>query len=124
MPRKKASIVSIGHNSGTMDKLIKSFVERFENLDKDKDALNDDFKQLAAEAKDSGLNVKAIKIIVRERKMEIEKREELELALIQYRSALGMLSGTELGEAALKRENETGDAGDKEDEDGNPRGRT
>jgi len=117
MPKKSAKVISIGHNSGTIDKVIKSFVERFENLEKEKDDLNEDFKELSSEAKDAGLNVKAIRQIVRERRMDMEKREELEMALAQYRAALGMLSGTELGEAALKREAETAAAGDKEGSD-------
>jgi len=117
MPKKSAKVVSIGHNSGTIDKVIKTFVERFENLEKEKNDLKDDFKELSKQAKDAGLNVKAIRQIVREREMDMEKREaleELNMTLNEYRAALGMLSGTELGNAALKRKAEEAAADDKE----------
>ncbi len=83
--------------SGTQDtggvagKRLVSFLERVEGLEEEKTALADDIKEVYAEAKGVGFDVKTIRRIVRLRKMEPEKRQEEDAILELYKSAIGMV---------------------------------
>lgn len=69
---------------------LRSFIERIENLDEQIKGLQEDRKEVLAEAKSSGFDAKTIAHVVRlRRKAEHERREEDEL-LELYKSALGM----------------------------------
>ena len=83
--------ISIGHNSGAVDgEALKSYVDRLEALDTERQTFTDDMKDVFNEAKDAGLDVKTIRSVLRWRKKEKELREaELEM-LETYMSALGM----------------------------------
>ena len=50
---------------------LKAFVERVERLEEEKKAIADDIRDVYAEAKGSGFDVKALRAIVRLRKQEI-----------------------------------------------------
>ena len=82
-------MTEIGHNSIAADRL-KSFIQRIEKLEEDKAAIGEDIKQVYAELKGTGFDAKTIRTIIRERKMDIEKRREQEELLELYRAALGM----------------------------------
>lgn len=85
---------------------LESFVDRLCNLLAQRDELNDDIKELKAEAKSHGFTVKALDAIVKEKRETEEQREarhELETITETYRAALGMLDGTPLGRAARER---------------------
>lgn len=69
---------------------LRSFVKRIEKLEEDKTSVAEDIRDVYAEAKSTGFDVKAIRQIVRLRKMEVEKRREQEEILELYKSALGM----------------------------------
>lgn len=69
---------------------LKSFIQRIEKLEEDKAAVSEDLKEVYGEAKGTGFDVKIIRQIVRVRKMDTEKRHELEELLELYKSALGM----------------------------------
>jgi len=69
---------------------LKSFVKRIEKLEDDKASVLEDIRDVYAEAKGTGFDVKIIRQIVRLRKMEIEKRREQEELLDLYKSAIGM----------------------------------
>jgi len=87
------SDIGVGHNSVTaiaVDQL-RSIIERVERLEDDKKAITDDIKDVYAEAKGNGYDVKALRTIVRMRKIEISKREEEEAVLETYLAALGMI---------------------------------
>jgi uncharacterized protein (UPF0335 family) len=78
-------------NSGEISsERLRSFVKRIEKLEEDKAAVSEDLKEVYAEAKGTGFDVKIIHQIVRIRKMELEKRREQEELLDLYMSALGM----------------------------------
>lgn len=81
---------------------LRSFCERVERLEEEKKALADDIKEVFAEAKGAGLDVKTLRQIVRERKMDRADWQESQAMLELYRGALGMLSDTPLGQAALR----------------------
>jgi uncharacterized protein (UPF0335 family) len=70
---------------------LKAFVERIERLEEEKKALADDIRDVYAEAKANGFNVKALRAIVRMRKQSLEERREQEAVLEIYMHALGML---------------------------------
>lgn len=72
---------------------LKAFVERVERLDEERKALSDDIKEVYAEAKVNGFDVKALRTIIRLRKMDVETRKESEAILETYMHALGMLIG-------------------------------
>jgi uncharacterized protein (UPF0335 family) len=69
---------------------LKAIVERVERLEEEKKAISDDIRDVYAESKASGFDVKALRTIVRLRKMEASEREEQEAILDTYRHALGM----------------------------------
>lgn len=55
---------------------IRSFVERIERLEEDKAAVAADIKEVFAEAKGEGYDVKTLRAIIRERKKEPAERDE------------------------------------------------
>ncbi|SFG65436.1 Uncharacterized conserved protein, UPF0335 family [Methylobacterium gossipiicola] len=83
---------------------LKSFIERIERLEEEKAGLASDIKDVYAEAKGTGFDVKTIRKIVRLRKMDHAKRQEEEAVLELYMMALGMLGDTPLGRSAVERE--------------------
>ncbi|WP_207481416.1 DUF2312 domain-containing protein [Arenibaculum pallidiluteum] len=69
---------------------LRSFVERIERLEEEKKGLQDDIKDVYAEAKGTGFDVKIIRQIIRLRKQAKEERQEQEELLELYKAALGM----------------------------------
>lgn len=69
---------------------LKAFIERVERLEEEKKALSDDIRDVYAEAKGNGYDVKALRTIVRLRKMDTDERKEQETILDTYMHALGM----------------------------------
>lgn len=90
---------TIGHNSGEAEypatKLaadqLRSIIERIENLDGQINDLRSDQKDIYAEAKGNGYDVKALRTIVRMRKQDPNERAEQETILETYQHALGMI---------------------------------
>jgi uncharacterized protein (UPF0335 family) len=82
---------------------LRSLIQRVERLEAEKAGIADDIKEVFAEAKGHGFDTKTMKQIIRLRKMDAAEREEYEALLDIYKAALGMLDGTPLGEAALRR---------------------
>ncbi len=70
---------------------LKAFVERVERLEEEKKAIADDIRDVYAEAKVNGFDVKALRSVVRLRKQDINDRKEQEAILETYLHALGML---------------------------------
>jgi uncharacterized protein (UPF0335 family) len=86
-----------GHNhspAGFAADQLKSFVERLERLAEEKQTIQDDMKDVFAEAKGSGFDVKQIRKVLQIRKMDKDKREEDEAVLELYLQALGMVFPT------------------------------
>jgi len=69
---------------------LRSFIERIERLEEEKAGISADIKEVYSEAKGTGFEVKAMRQVVRLRKMEVESRRELEELLDLYKRALGM----------------------------------
>ena len=66
--------------------------------------LADDIRDVYAEAKGNGYDVKALRAVVRMRKQDAEKRREHDALVETYAHALGMLADTPLGRAAMRRD--------------------
>lgn len=69
---------------------LKSIIGRIEKLEEEKSAIGADIKEVFAEAKGNGFDVKAIRQIIKLRKMDAQEREEEETILETYMRALGM----------------------------------
>jgi|SRR5882757_3713355 len=97
----------IGHNSGAATRFakdqLKSIIDGIERLEEEKKTLSDDIRDIYAEAKGNGYDVKALRTIVRLRKQDANARAEQEAILDIYMHALGMLADLPLGQAALKK---------------------
>jgi uncharacterized protein (UPF0335 family) len=70
---------------------LKSIIERIERLEEEKKAISDDIRDVYAESKGNGFDVKALRAIVRMRKQDPNERQEEETILETYMQALGML---------------------------------
>jgi uncharacterized protein (UPF0335 family) len=70
---------------------LKAFVERVERLEEEKKAIADDVRDVYAEAKANGYDVKALRTVIRLRKQDVNERKEQEAILETYLHALGML---------------------------------
>lgn len=69
---------------------LRSFIERVERLEEEKAALTADIRDVYAEAKSAGFDVKVIRQIVRLRKMDKADRQEQEELLDLYKRALDL----------------------------------
>jgi uncharacterized protein (UPF0335 family) len=70
---------------------LKAFVERVERLEEEKKTIADDIRDVYAEAKGNGFDVKSLRVVVRLRKQDVNERKEQEAILDTYLHALGML---------------------------------
>lgn len=69
---------------------LQSFISRIERLEEDKANIAADIKDVYAQAKADGFETKAMRQIVKIRKMEDHERKEQEEMLDLYMHALGM----------------------------------
>ena len=72
---------------------LRSFVERIERLEEEKAALAADVRDVYAEAKAVGFDVKIMRQVLRLRKLDQADRQEQETLLDLYLHALGMAEG-------------------------------
>lgn len=70
---------------------LQSIVERIERLEEEKKTISDDVKDVYAEAKGNGYDVKALRKIISLRKQDPQERQEQETILETYMQALGMI---------------------------------
>lgn len=70
---------------------LKAVVERIERLEEEKKAIADDIRDVYAEAKGNGYDIKALRTIIRLRKQDKSERQEHEAILETYMHALGMI---------------------------------
>ena len=69
---------------------LRLLIERIERLEEEKKAMADDIRDVYAEAKARGYDAKAMRQVVRLRKMETQARQEAEAILDTYKAALGL----------------------------------
>lgn len=90
---------TIGHNSAADEpatkfakEQLRSVIERIERMEEEKKVIAEDIRDIYAEAKGNGYDVKALRTIVRMRKQDPNERAEAETVLETYMHALGMLA--------------------------------
>ena len=71
---------------------LKAIIERIERLEEEKKTISDDIRDVYAEAKGNGFDVKALRSIVSLRKQDTDERREQQAVLETYMHALGMLN--------------------------------
>lgn len=70
---------------------LRAFIERIERLEEEKQTIADDIKEVFAEAKGTGFDTKAMRVIIRQRKKDRAEREEEEAMIELYMQALNMI---------------------------------
>jgi uncharacterized protein (UPF0335 family) len=75
---------------------LRAFIERVERMSEEADAIKEDIKEIWAEAKGNGFDVKVLKRIVNIRKDQ-KSYDEQEAILQLYMNALGMTSAANEG---------------------------
>ena len=70
---------------------LKSIIERVEKLEEEKAAIASDIKDIFAEAKGNGYDVKTLRKVISLRKKDAAERDEEEYLLDTYKRALGMM---------------------------------
>ncbi len=79
---------------------LSGYVQSIVGLHEQRDELNAEIKQVYDQAKEAGFVTSMLRKVVTEYRMEAEERAAQYALLDAYRSALGLLAGTPLGEAA------------------------
>jgi uncharacterized protein (UPF0335 family) len=74
---------------GVAAERLRSFVQRIERLEEDKAGLGQDLKEVYAEAKGEGFDVKVLRKLISLRKRDPQQRREEEELLELYLSAIG-----------------------------------
>ncbi|WP_319485860.1 DUF2312 domain-containing protein [uncultured Cohaesibacter sp.] len=85
----------MSNTGGVAADQLRAFVERIERLEEEKKAISDDIKDVYAEAKGNGYDVKVMRQVVRMRKQDSNERMEMEALLDLYLHALGMAPSAE-----------------------------
>ena len=71
---------------------LKAIIERIERLEEEKKTISDDIRDVYAESKANGFDVKALRTVVKLRKQDVNERNEQQAILETYLHALGMLA--------------------------------
>lgn len=74
---------------------LRTIIERIEKLEEEKAAIGADIREIFAEAKGNGYDTKALRQILKLRKMDESERQEQESMLDLYMRALGMAPDAE-----------------------------
>ena len=69
---------------------LKSFINRIERLNEEREALSADIREVFAEAKGTGFDTKIMRQIIRLRKMDKADYQEQEALLEMYKDAMDM----------------------------------
>jgi uncharacterized protein (UPF0335 family) len=73
---------------GVSGQILRSFVERIENLEERKKEIADDIRDVLAEAKGAGFDPKVLRAVMKLRAMDSNDREEQEYLIDTYMRAL------------------------------------
>ena len=90
MAGKKSEPKGEGLNSASAPEKLRRYIERWEVLEKDKQAIAEEQKDLMAEAKGEGFDTKIMRKVIVLRKADKNKVAEEQAILDLYLSALGM----------------------------------
>jgi uncharacterized protein (UPF0335 family) len=87
--RTETMVADVAESGVAADEL-RQFIERVERLEEEKAGISSDIKDVYAELKGRGFDAKAVRQIVRIRKLDNSERQEQEAILELYMQALGM----------------------------------
>ena len=76
--------------NNSKDNQLKSFIERIERLEEEKNNIIADIKEVYSEAKSFGYDPKIMRKVLIIRKMDVDERLEQEALLDTYRNVLGI----------------------------------
>lgn len=77
-------------HDGISSEQLLQFIERIERLEEEKKNISEDIKEVFAEAKGAGFDVKTMREVIKIRKMDESDIEEQEYLLDTYKRALGI----------------------------------
>lgn len=86
--RPKTAVPDVDMGGNEARSQLISFVERFERLAEEKQAISDDIKELSAEFKGTGFNLPILKEVLRRRKMDAAARDEHDALLEIYEESI------------------------------------
>lgn len=78
------------NTAGISGAYLKQYIERIERLEAEKTALLSDIRDVYAEAKGNGFDVKIVRQLIKLRRMDHADIEEQETLLEIYKEAIGM----------------------------------
>lgn len=90
--------MDVDASAGVSRDQLKSYVARIERLEEEKKAIAEDIKEVYAEAKAFGFDVKTLRKVIALRKKDANERAEEEALLDVYLAALDMLPEENIGE--------------------------
>ena len=76
--------------NGVDGSVLLSYCERVERIEEEKKALQNDIKEIFEEAENRGFDKKALKEVLKRRKMDENDARELDFSVGVYKKALGM----------------------------------
>ena len=76
--------------NGVSGEILLSYCERIEHIEEEKKALQNDIKEIFKEAEHRGFDKKALKEVLKRRKMDANDSRELDFSVDVYKKALGM----------------------------------
>ena len=79
-----------GNNVSSDAGKLNTFIDRIERLEEEKRELSADIREVFAEAKGAGFDVKVMRQVLRLRKMDPADRAETEFLRDEYKKLLGM----------------------------------
>jgi uncharacterized protein (UPF0335 family) len=91
-PKGKPIMADTVSSDSVAQDQLRAFIERIERMEEEKKAIADDIREIYAEAKGNGFDVKVLRQIIRIRKQDHAERMEQEALLELYMAALGMAS--------------------------------
>jgi uncharacterized protein (UPF0335 family) len=80
----------VSDDGNNLTGLLTDLIKRVEERELRKKEISDDIKLVYAEAKANGLDVKILREIIRQRKIDPSVRQEIEDLIETYKTALGM----------------------------------
>lgn len=81
-----------GHNSAGAGETLNSYVTRIERLAEERQERTDDIKEIYAEAKGNGFDVKVLRKVIARRKRDREEVREEDAIIALYEDQLGVFS--------------------------------
>ena len=76
--------------NGVSGEILLSYCERIEHIEEEKKVLQNDIKEIFEEAEKRGFDKKALKEVLKRRKMDENDARELDFSVEVYKKALGM----------------------------------